>query len=183
MPDATGSSQGLAPRQRVLTLPLALLLLTAFGLLAQALHRRLAQPDAATAIALLADGDLDGAERRQVMQRLVAVGSRSERIGERWAAALAAVALGDRAAWAAAAKELGGGEVPQALPPATERDLLPLGEPMLRNLAAAWLAEASGAPQEALVHWRRLATQCRFVPHPLAAELAAEGIRRTSRGP
>jgi hypothetical protein len=180
-PGTTGVAR--APRpERLLTLPLGLFLAGVLALLGSALLQTLSRPDPASAVRLLADGDLDGAERRRVLRQLLAVGVHSQATADRWAAALAAVALDDRAGLAAATSALGGGAVPNPLPDAPARELLHLGDPYLRNLLAAWVAEASGQPQVALVHWQQLAAQCRFAPRPLAAELAAAGIARSRRG-
>ncbi|MBL9076176.1 MAG: hypothetical protein JNL08_01650 [Planctomycetes bacterium] len=169
-----------APRERVLTLPLVLFLLAVAAVLAIGIVPRLQRPAPADAIRLLADGDLDGDERRAVLDVLAVDGRGSADLGERWAAALAAVALGDRAALTAALQTLGGGEVPSPAPPVDAREWLGLGDPLLQNVLGAWLAEAAGDAAGAAVHWRRAAALCRYVPHALAAELAAAGSQRTA---
>lgn len=166
-------------RERVLTLPLVVFLLGVLMLLGNGLRLALARLTAAEAIVQLADGDLDGEERQRLLQFLVEDGARSAIVAEQWAGAAAAVALGDRDGLAAVRARLGGGPVPSPLPPADHREFLHLGDPLLHNLVAAWLAEGAGDPAGALVHWRRLAAQCRFAPNALAAELAADGVVRT----
>lgn len=168
-------------RERVLTLPLVLFLAGVLTVLGFALRAALVRPTAAAAIEQLADGDPDGDERERLLRILVEDGRKGGTTAERWAGALAAVALEDRDGLTAIRSALGGGQVPHPAP-VDERDLLHLGDPMLRNLLAAWRAEAAGDLAAALVHWRQLAVQCRFVPHPLAAELAAAGVARTDRG-
>lgn len=168
-----------ARRERVLTLPLAVFLVGVLLVLALGLRQSLVSPTAAQAIVLLADGDADGDERRRLLQLLVAQGRQSPAIAERWAGAVAAVALDDRDGWAALRAALGGADVLKPLPAKEEQEFLHLGDPLLGNLVAAWLAEAAGDRAGAHLHWRRLAAQCRFVPHPLAAELAAAGVLRT----
>lgn len=166
---------------RVLTLPLVIFLAGVLTVLGLALRANLVRPSAAAAIEQLADGDPDGDERQRLLRILIEDAQQGGTTAERWAGALAAVALGDRAGLTAIREGLGGGDVPGPAP-ADERGLLHLGDPMLQNLLGAWQAEAAGDRAAALVHWRQLAVQCRFVPHPLAAELAAAGVVRTDRG-
>lgn len=181
MPSAQGTTADPTrpPGERLLTLPLILFLGGVLLVLGYALQRVLARPTPAQLIALLGDGDLDASERQPALRQLLA--GRSGTTTERWAAALAAVALEDREGLAATIAALDGGDVPKMLPPKEEREFLGLGDPLLQNLLAAWLAEAAGEREAALVAWRQLAAQCRFVPQPLAAELADAGIRRTDR--
>ncbi|MNC99086.1 hypothetical protein D3C83_172500 [compost metagenome] len=51
---------------------------------------------------------------------------------------------------------------------------------MLANVLAAMVAEAAGDRKDALRRWRQVAAQCHFMVKPLAAELAAAGIQRSS---
>ena len=181
MTKATGptSEPTPAPRQRVLTLPLVVFLVGVLLVLGYAARLALVPPTAAQAIVLLADGDADAEERQRLLRILVQQGQVSPSIGERWAGAVAAVALEDRDGLAAVRHGLGDGDVLKPLPASQEREFLHLGDPLLGNLAAAWLAEAAGDREAALMHWRQLAGQCWFVLHPLAAELAAAGVQRT----
>jgi hypothetical protein len=165
-----------ASPQRVLTLPLVVFLGAVLMVLGYSLRAALVRPTAAEAIVQLADGDLDGEERQPLLRLLVEQGRASEAAAVRWAGAAAAVALGDRDGLGAV---LAGGDVPKPLPAKDEREFLGLGDPLLGNLVAAWLAEGAGDRELAHVHWRRLSAQCRFVPRPLAEELAAAGLRRT----
>jgi hypothetical protein len=187
MPSAPGTTSAALPdgvpppRERLLTWPLAVFLAGVLGVMGYALQRALARPDAAQLILLLADGDLDADGRASALRRLLDQGRSSSSTAAQWAAGLAAVALEDRDGLAAMRAVLGGGDVPNTLPDKGEREFLGLGDPFLANLAAAWLAEAAGDREQALAAWRRLAMQCRFVPRPLAAELAAAGIARTDR--
>ena len=54
------------------------------------------------AVVALADGDLDGAECKRAFARILADADAADAPCERWAVALAALALGDAEAWAKA---------------------------------------------------------------------------------
>lgn len=177
MTAAPGTERNEVVRERVFTPPLVVFLIAVLTVLGFGLSRFLIRPDATEAIELLADGDADGEERQRLLRILVEDGQHGGTVAERWAGALAAVALGDRQGLTTMLAGLGGGPVPQPLPD-DPNGFLHLGDPMLRNLLAAWRAEAAGAPDEARVRWRQIAAQCRFLPHPLAAELAAAGQLR-----
>lgn len=166
-------------RERLLTLPLLLFLTVVVGVLVVALLPHLRAPSPGEAIRLLADGDLDRAGRLPVLARLADEGPAAAAPAERWAAALAAIALRDRGRLDRALAALGGGAVPQPAPPAEQREFLDLGDPLLANVLAAWLAEADGDLAGAQRHWQQLAAQCRYTPHELCAELAATGAART----
>lgn len=163
--------------ERILSLPLAMFLLVVAGIGVFAARRHLTAPTVPEAVRSLADGDLDGAERARALAALVRRGAASPLVGEQWAGLLAAVALGDRAAYEAALDRLGR-VGPAALPAAAEQEQLHLGDPMLGNLGRAMWAEAVGKRDTALRRWRQVAAQCRLAPCPLAAELAASAVDR-----
>jgi hypothetical protein len=178
-PNAAAISVPRAPRERVFTLPLVLFLLGVAGVIAYGLWQRQREPGLDEAIMLLADGDLDRAERDRLLRITIDAAKGSDDIVHRWAGMLAAVSLDDRAAHAALRSRLGGeGTLPP--PPAERREFLHLGDPMLANLLAAMVAEAAGDRALALRRWRQVAAQCYFMARPLAAELAAAGIQRSS---
>ena len=177
-PNAAAISVPTAPRERVFTLPLVLFLLGVAGVLAYGLWQRQRVPGADEAIMLLADGDCDRAERDRLLRITIDAAKSSDDIAHRWAGMLAAVSLGDREAHAALRSRLGGELA--APPPAERREFLHLGDPMLANLLAAMVAEAAGDRGLALRRWRQVAAQCHFMARPLAAELAAAGIQRSS---
>ncbi len=166
-------------RPRILTPALAVFLAAVVTIDLVALVVRSIPPSPEEAVRLLADGDLDGAERRRVMQVLVRAGAEPADVGRRWAAMLAAVALEDRAAFADQVAALGGIGSAMKAPPAEVRVFLDLGDPMLGNLAQALLAEAESDRAAAHRRWQQVDTQCRLMVRPFAAELAAEGLRRT----
>ena len=164
--------------ERVLTWPLAVFLLAVALLVGRGLWARDWSPDLPRAIELLADGDLDGAERIAMLARVVELARTSDGVRERWAGLLAAVALGDREGFAAARARLPG-DAP-AVPSAAERDWLDLGDPLLANVLAAFAAEAAGERSEAKLRWEQVAAQARLAARPFAGELARAGVQRVS---
>ena len=165
------------PPERVLTWPLALFLLAVAALIARGLWSREWSPDLPRAIELLADGDLDGAERTAMLARVVALARDSEDLRERWAGLLAAVALGDRDAFDAARARLPGAA--PAVPDAAGREWLDLGDAMLGNVLAAFTAEAAADRGGANRRWHQVAAQARLSARPFPGELAAAGVERT----
>lgn len=170
-----------APRRpRILTPALAVFLAAVVTIDLVALLVRSIPPSPEEAVRLLADGDLDGEERRWVMQGLMRAGGDSADVGRRWGALIAAVALEDRAGFAAQVAALGGVGGTMSTPPIEARAFLDLGDPMLGNVAQALLAEAAGDRAAAHRRWQQVDTQCRLMVRPFAAELAADGLRRTN---
>jgi hypothetical protein len=131
------------------------------------------RPDLAGAMRELADGDLDGSERTRMLQRVQTLAAAEAGPTARWATVLAAVALEDRAGHAAALARLGA-----AVPDPGQRADLGLGEPLLVNLLAAGLAEASGQLGEARRCWQRVASAARLARRPFARELAEQALAR-----
>lgn len=167
--------------ERILTRPLFafLILLAAIG--SHAAWDRFRAPAAAVTIRELADGDLDGAERARALRALVAAGAASARLEIQWAGLIAAVGLSDRVAYAAAWKQVGGSvsDLTGLRPPAAaDRPDLGLGDAVLVGVAQATWLEAASQRDQARVRWRQVEAQCRIVPRPLAAELAAAAIER-----
>jgi hypothetical protein len=177
-PELPASAPQPSQRERVLTLPLAVFLLAVALLVGGGLWSREWSPDLPRAIELLADGDLDGAERTATLARVVELARASEGLRERWAGLLAAVALGDREAFAAARARLPG-DAP-AVPDAADREWLDLGDPLLANALAAFAAEAAGRRDEARLRWQQVSAQARLSARPFAGELAAAGVQRVS---
>jgi hypothetical protein len=66
------------------------------------------------------------------------------------------------------------------VPAAAARERLHLGDPMLGNVLAAFVAEVAGDRAEALRRWRQVAAQARLTAKPFPGELAAAGIARCS---
>jgi len=165
-------------RERVFTWPLVTFLLAVATFDLVAWWRRSVLPGPAEAIELLADGDLDGDERRRVLRGLVDAGRGSTVVVEQWGALLAAIALDDRAAHEALRTALAGPGTTAKLPPLADRELLHLGDPLLANVFAASVAEAEGNRAVAVLEWQQVATQCQLMHRPFAAELAADALRR-----
>lgn len=165
-------------REPVLTPALVVFLAFVAALVGQGLWSREWRPDLARAIELLADGDLDGGERKAMLARTVELARNAPGLRERWAGLLAAVGLGDRDAFAAARAQLPGD--PPEVPAAGEREFLDLGDPLLANVLAAFVAEAASDRAEANRRWQQVRAQARLSARLFAGELAAEGVQRTS---
>ncbi|MBL8755875.1 MAG: hypothetical protein JNK15_21440 [Planctomycetes bacterium] len=166
------------PRERLFTPALVVFLLVVAGLVGRSLWRRFPTPDLAGGIALLADGDLDAAERERMLQRVLVQAKAAESVHDRWAGMLAAVALGDASAYAAMRARLGTGPLPQPLPPAAERTFLDLGDGVVRAAFAAWVAEAEGDRATARSSWQSVANQGRLSKRPFARDLGEAELAR-----
>ncbi len=163
-------------RERLITLPLAVFLVVVVATVAWNLRQRFAPVSVAEAIALLADGDLDGAERERVLRGMLAGAAHDAR--ERWAVLLAAVALEDRAAYAQARAALAAGGGAIEVPPPAARAALHLGDAILGNVMAASVAEIAGDRAEARARWQLVATQGTLARQAFAVELALAGSKR-----
>lgn len=198
MPAAAASTPSLPPetpeaprRERILTRPLVLFLIGVATIVGFGLRSKYPTPDVDGAILLLADGDLDGKERRRMLQITLDGALESKSVTHSWAGLLAAVALEDRTSYATLLARLGGGPVPTAVPAEADRELLHLGDPLLGNLMQAMVAEAAAASELELVIgnparrkegskriWRQVAVECRLCGRTFAAELAEAAARR-----
>lgn len=165
-------------RERLLTPALGAFLLLVALAVGAGLWPQLVRRDLDQVVLLLADGDLDGDERRRALQDLVDRAPEAAGLRQQWAVLLAAVALGDAAGYAAARVALGPAEAPAPLPSPGERELLHLGSGLLRNVLAGFAAEADGDRAEARRRWAQVAAQSRLAAQPFPGELAAEGLRR-----
>lgn len=174
---ANGDSPSVPGRRRVLTWPLAGFLGLVALVVGIAAWRTFRSPSPLQARLALADGDLDGDERRVALRVLVEAGAGATEPAAAWAAWLAAVALDDRAAFGALAGSAGG-ERPPGLPAAADRDGLGLGDPLVALLARAWIAEAESRQGDAARLWGEVQIGCELVDRPLLAELAGRGITR-----
>jgi hypothetical protein len=181
MPAPAARNESLAdarPRERVFTPALLVFLAAVAVYVGLGVRAKYPKPGVDGAVRLLADGDLDGDERRRMLRRTVDGALASEAVAHRWAGLLAAVALEDRAAYAQLLAALGAGEVPSQVPAEAERELLDLGDPLLGNLLHAMIAETAHDHEGSLKLWRRTAVQSRLSGNAFAAELATAGIRR-----
>jgi hypothetical protein len=127
---------------------------------------------------LLADGDLDGAERSAQQERLLALAAAApaDDLTAAWARCLAAVALG-RPAEHAAALQLLGGDPPKRFPPREMQELLAMGDPLLANLLRALVAAGQGDAPAAAQAFQQVHHQSRLMGRPFAAELAAAALK------
>jgi hypothetical protein len=168
------------PRERVFTLPLTAFLLGVVAVIAYGLYQRHRVPAVDDAIVMLADGDLDGKDRKRMLRVTIDAAMRSDDPAHHWAGMLAAIALDDRQAHGVLRGRVGGEAKPPPPPEGRLREFLHLGDPMLRNVLLALGAEAAGDRPEARKRWRQVAAQCYFMVRPLAGELAEAGIQRSS---
>lgn len=162
--------------QRLLTAPLVVFLLLVAGIVGGALAFRTETPDLEGAVELLADGDLDRAERDHMLLLIMELGESATGLRGRWAAALAAVAMADREAFDRLESRLGNG--PERVLPVERQKWLSLGDPVLANLLAAMLAEAAGDRGVAVTKWRQVGAQSRLTANPVSARLAEEALLR-----
>ncbi len=170
-----------APRgARVFTPALTVFLAVVGLIVVVGLRGKYPRPPIGDAVLLLADGDLDGAERQRLLRITIDGALGSSELHHRWAGLVAAVALDDRTAYERLRTLLGGVEPPSAAPAAPHREFLGLGDPLLHNFSAALCAEAEGRLAEARRLWQQVANQCRLQARPFAAELAAAALQRLS---
>ena len=177
-PDGVPARAGAGP-DRVFRWPLVVFLTAVAGVVGGGWWANQRLPGVGEGVCWLADGDLDAEERRRVLGAVVAGAQHSDDPAARWAGLMAAVALGDRAGYSAVAAPLQGpGPTLKVVPKPMHRSMLHLGEPMLGNLARGLLAEVDGDRAAAVVAFRQVLAQGRFVAMPLAVELATAGLER-----
>lgn len=141
------------------------------------LWQRFPMPDLDGAVRMLADGDLDGAERARMLARLRDLGAGDSRPFAAWAAGLAALSLGDQAGFEGCFQRVGG-VPPKEGPGAGEVEFLHLGDPMLGNVQSALQAERSGDRDEARRKWGQVQVQSQMTGHGAASEVAARALER-----
>lgn len=141
------------------------------------LRQRFPRPDLDGAVRLLADGDLDGAERERMLALLRELGEGDSRSFASWAAGLAALSLGDLDGFRAAFQRLGGVPPTQGPEPG-EVEFLHLGDPMLGNVLAALQAERRGDRDLARRKWQQVQVQARMTGHALALDSAVAALER-----
>jgi hypothetical protein len=164
--------------ERVVTPALGVFLAVVGGVMLAALDSRLRRPQLATALDLLADGDLEGIERRKLLQAVLAEGrSRPERPA-RLAAAMAAVQLGDGPAFERLAAGLAeGGEPLRAEDLASAERFLAV-EPVLGHLCAGMLAADRGDRTAAREAFVAAASAAALWDMPVAKAVALAGVER-----
>ncbi len=165
------------PGERWMTPGLALFLLTVLVVVGLGLRQRYPCPDLLGAVQMLADGDLDGAERTRMLRRVVDLARGADGVTDRWAGLLATIALADRAAHA----EFAAGLWPPTaakLPELSHRPWLDLGEPALANVLAASVFEAADELEQAEQRWQVAEVQSRLAGHAFPRELAVAAQRR-----
>lgn len=162
---------------RLLTRPLLVFLVLVAAVLLRAGHERLGSVPPSVAIQRLADGDLEGSERRELLRGLLAAGDLGGDPAARRTAVLAAIALDDAATYARLAGEgppFGAEDfAPDALPP-----LHGLGDPVVAALLAAMGDEAAERAAAARRRYRQVAAQSRLAGMQLAGRLAQAGLAR-----
>jgi hypothetical protein len=179
MPEPTVTpSPTSVPRERLFTPGLTVFLLVVALLVGRGLWRRFPCPDLAGGIELLADGDLDAAERQRMLERVLGQAQGAPGVRDRWAGLLAALALGDEPAFAAMLAQLGLGPVPTPLPEPAEQTFLDLGDGVVRAAFAAWVAEAAGDRATARSCWQSAGNQGLLSKRPFARTLAEAQLTR-----
>jgi hypothetical protein len=166
------------PANRVFTLSLLLFLAGVAGVTAFGLVGRWRQPDAAEAVAALMVGDVDGAERRELLQRVFELASASTDPMAQLQAAMAAVALDSETQFASAAARLGGESLAGVAVGAASRPEAALGDTVIANLLAALVAERNGDRAAAATRYAQVVAQGRLWRMRLAGRLATAGARR-----
>lgn len=161
---------------RVLTAPLVAFLVVVLGIVVTAMALRNPSPDLDGSIELLADGDLDQRERQRMLLRVVELAKDSNDLRQRWAGALAAISLQDRASFEALEATLGAGQA--RVLPADQCEWLAMGDVVLANVHLAMSAEASGSKALALTKWGQVGAQAKVRANALADELAKAAVQR-----
>lgn len=164
--------------ERLFTPPLVAFLVIVGAVLAVALAARIGQASVDSVVMRLSVGDLDGQERRQLLQQLLQA-EQDPQEGVRHYRIMAAVALEDRAAlrrlllsggspgWARQVAALDENRVAR----------ISLGDPVLAALLAAMLAEARGQA-DAAQRYRQVQASSILFHMELAHELAGAGLAR-----
>lgn len=168
-------------RERLFTAPLVAFLAAVGAIVGYSLWTSTPRPDLDGSIRLLADGDLDGAERRRMLARVIDLSAAADTPRGQCSGLLAAVALDRGDACTQRLERLGavGGVAPvDRLPAAPDREWLDLGDPMLGNLLAAMAAEAAGDAAGARTKWSQVRAEARLVGNRCAGELAQAALAR-----
>lgn len=155
--------------------------LLAAVVLGSAAFARLRPLDFATCRQQLADGDLEGEERRDRLTRLRAAADPARPV-ERLAAALAAVALEDLPAFFAQ-RGAADGSLPVSAQDvagldAAALDTAAFGDDVLRRLLDAFCLEARGDRDAARARYAEVQQSARLYRMAAAGELCAQGLAR-----
>ncbi len=134
--------------------------------------------DAAAAARALADGDLDGAECKRALARILADAASATTPAATWAVGFAALALGDADAWAKAAAAIARDVAAGIAPAPAERRFLDLGDPMLGAVRDAYVAESARDPAAAKAAWARARAAADLTGRALPREVAAAALQR-----
>jgi hypothetical protein len=177
-PGPGASSPVTAPPDRVFTPALVVFLGIVALALGFAAWQRWPCPDLHGAVVMLADGDLDGDERRRMLRRVVADARQATGVTDRWAGLLAAVALADEPAWRELLRTFGSDALPREVPPPGEREFLHLGDRMLGSVLAAAVTEAAGEREAAIAAWTVAQAQATLAAQPFARQIAAASLAR-----
>jgi hypothetical protein len=167
-----------AGAERLLTRPLVAFLVFVAAVLGWNLWRCHASVPLATAVRELADGDPDAEERERLLRGILAAAPSANDAASKWAVLLAAIALEDAPAHAAALARLQGSDGRLEVPPPDARRWLHLGDAMLGNVLAAGVAEAAGDRSEARARWELVEAQSRLAARAFLASLARAARQR-----
>lgn len=167
-----------AAKEPIVTLPLVAFAACVVLVLAAGFAASRPAAGLQAAVVALADGDLDGAECKRAFARILADADAADAPGERWAVALAALALGDAEAWAKASAAVAA-DVAAGFPPApAERRFLDLGDPLCGAVRDAYVAESARDLAAAKAAWARARTVADLTGRNFAREVASAALQR-----
>jgi hypothetical protein len=177
-----------AGSDRLVTAPLLVFAGIVLGVVTIGLVTRHPRPGLDGAIELLADGDLDGDERRRMLARTLELARQAPQAAQsarhHFAGLMAAAALQDHEAFAALSErwaERWAEPAPTAQQMAAALlpdEWLALGDPLLANLKAATCAELAGDGDAAQREWRRVAAVARMTGNDFVSGLAEAAAQR-----
>jgi hypothetical protein len=165
-------------REPIVTPAVVLAVLAAAGAVATAWWSSHPTPDLPGAIRLLGDGDLDGAESKRMLARVLALAPAAAGPAQTWAIAVAALLLDDDAAWAEAAPRVAADVAAGRAPAPSERRELGLGEVLGATVRDAWLAEAAHDRAAARAAWARARDLALLANRRVAAAVATAALVR-----
>ncbi len=164
----------------IVTRPLAVFLVAVGVVVGVCALPRLLGADWQASVQRLADGDLEGFERKHLWQQVQEAGDAAPAADRMrvLAGAMAAVCRGDEAAYGRLTARLGPGSVPIGVDDGPALETAALGEPMLVLYLGGWLAEARGDRAAAGLAYRQVAAGAGAWGLPFLASLAQQALGR-----
>lgn len=163
----------------VFTKPLIVFLVLVGLVLLRAADDRAGPREPRQVLEVLAAGDLEGEERRELLPRVVsaAVGRNEREL--LLPAAMAALAIGDVQGYRElCARAAGSIPVPVQAEDGDLLELAALGDPLLANLLGAMHAEVQGRLDDARRRYGQVLAGSRLWHAPLCGRIASEGLAR-----